>query len=376
MRTRYHRTIFPSLLFILAITPLARSAEPVAADPAEQVFELDELKQSGKPPKPIKQGGPVYPQVMSREGVTGGATISFIIDRTGKVRNVKAVESSNPWFEGPAINAVKRWEFTPGEMNGRPVSTHVDQRIDFNLVINGQDMSNRWRVAKGRNFAKLPPEFQWDTPPVPLKTGFPVYPFEQLQAGVEGKARISYIVGPAGQVLQAKLGETSTPEFGQAVLAMIDTWKFKPAMKKDGTPCYANLNAEYDFRKNGRSDVPVSAEAREILQALAKKSESIVDQADLDQPLKPESRRWPVYPTALVKMRQPGQAVIEFFVDRRGGVQLPRIVSSTAPEFGHAAVQAVALWRYEAPRKAGKTVVTRVQIPVNFSLEAGQPRAP
>ena len=54
-------------------------------------------------------------------------------------------------------------------------------------------------------------------------------------------------VGPDGQVVSAQLLEATTPEMGQAALAMIDTWKFTPATKKDGTPCYAALTINHDF---------------------------------------------------------------------------------------------------------------------------------
>jgi len=43
-------------------------------------------------------------------------------------------------------------------------------------------------------------------------------------------------------------------------------------------------------------------------------------------------------------------------------------VSATAPEFGYAAAQAVATWRYEPPLLDGKPVIARVQIPVSFTV--------
>lgn len=154
---------------------------------------------------------------------------------------------------------------------------------------------------------------------------------------------------------------------------MIEAWRFKPAQKKDGTPAYANLGMQYEFRPKGRGDVPVSEEAREILRDLAKNPGAIARLKDLDQPLKPLSRRSPVFPTALKEAGRDGEAQIEFFVDRNGDVQLPRVISGSAPEFGYAAAQAVATWRFEVPRKAGKPVVVRAQIPMEFSLSAGKP---
>lgn len=334
----------------------------------EQPGELNAVRSSDQPPQPIKLEPPVYPPGMARAGLIGAVKVEFIIDQEGRVRNPYVVESNNPWFERPAVEAVMEWKFQPGKKDGHPVDTRVEQLIVFNMDTGGQT-PELWQVSKGKEHDKLPPEFQWDTPPTPKSTLFPVYPFEQLETGVEGEARISYIVGPDGHVIESKLREATTPEFGRAAIAMIDAWRFDPAKKKDGTPAFANLGIEYRFRTNGRGEVPVSDEARWILSDLKKNPGKIAGLKELDQPLKPRSRRPPVYPTALAEAGQPGEAMIEFFVDRNGDAQLPRIISSTATEFGYAAVQAVATWRFEVPKKDGKPVVVRARIPVNFSVK-------
>jgi len=349
----------------LLFWPLLTNAE---SEP-EQPRDLGEIVKAGKPPRPIKQEEPVYPYQMMQAGLIGAVKIEFIIDKTGGVENAYVVGSNNPWFERPAVDAVMRWKFQPAEMNGRPVYCRAMQLIEFQLNPGGGQAPEIWRVSKGKDFKKMPPELQWDTPPTPTSTLFPVYPFELLKSGQEGKVKISYLVGPEGRVLRAKLQEASSPEFGQAVLAMIDGWRFEPARKKNGIRCYANLGSTYDFRKNGRGDVPVTEAAQAILRDLEKAPDKITLAKNLDQPLRPRSRRPPVYPTALAEAGQPGETVIEFFVDKNGDAQLPRIISSSAPEFGYAAVQAVATWRFEPPKKNGKAVTTMVQVPVAFALE-------
>ncbi len=335
----------------------------------DQPLEIHALQKSDKPPKPIKQGPPIYPYQMQRAGLIGAVNVEFIIDTQGNVRDAFVVESNNPWFERPAVDAIMGWKFQPGEVNGHPVNTRGRQLFEFRLDDMGGQLPELWRVSKGKEHDKLPPEFQWDTPPTPTSTMFPVYPFEQLKTGMAGKAQISYVVGPDGRVVSAKLREATTPEFGLAVLAMIDAWRFKPAKKKDGKAAYANLGSEYDFRSNGRGDVPVSDAAKDILRLIEKHPEKIITADQLDRPPAPISRRPPVYPTALREAGQPGEAVIEFYIDEEGDAQLPSIVSSSAPEFGYAAVQAVATWRFTPPKKGGHTVVTHARVPLEFRLE-------
>jgi len=351
-------------LLFMACSPLQASV-PEEGDPS---VGISDFPKNGKRPKPVKQGAPVYPYAMSRAGLIGAVKIEFIIDKAGNVPNAYVVESNNPWFERPALDAIMGWKFEPGQIDGRPVNTRAMQLIEFNLSNLG-NTPDLWRVSKGKDYDKLPPEFRWHTAPVPKLTTFPIYPFELLKAGARGKVRISYVVGPNGRVVRAKLQNADLPEFGAAVLAMIDAWRFAPPKLKDGKPCYANLGSEYEFLPNGRGDVPVAENARQILRDLEKKPERIVSPKDLDRPLTPRSRRPPAYPTALAEAGQLGEAVIDFFVDQEGDVQLPRIVSSSAPEFGYAAVQAVATWRFDPPKKGGKRVVVRARIPIDFALE-------
>lgn len=346
----------------------------LAQEKMDEVVDAKKIHQRGKPAKPIKQEPPIYPQAMARAGLIGVVVVDIIIDQQGNVTDAVVVESNNPWFERSAVDAVLGWKFEPAQLDGRPVKMRVQQSIVFRLDSGGRT-PDIWRVAKGKEHDKLPLEFQWETPPTPTHTLFPVYPFELLKAGTKGTVKIAYIVGSKGQVVAAKLLEAATPELGQAVLAMIDAWRFEPAKKKDGTAAYARLASEYEFQPNGRGDVPVTGTALKILSDLEKKPGSIVTLEALDEPLKPTSRRPPVYPTALRGSGQAGEAVIEFFVDKNGDAQLPRIVSSTAPGFGFAAVQAVATWRFEPPKRGGKPVVVRTRIPVIFSHPPTHPAA-
>ncbi len=342
---------------------LACAAGSAGAEPEKPA---EELKQRGTPPKVLKQQEPIYPYSMARAGLTGQVVVDFIVDTNGDVQNPFVFSSNNPWFERPALDAILKWKFKPALMDGRIVNTRARQQIVFDLDSAGTKATGLWNVPKPSKRDKLPPELQWDKAPVPINTAFPVYPFGALRAGQSGKTRLKFLIGPDGRVASAKVLEATTPEMGQAALAMIDAWEFTPATKKDGTPCYSALAIEHDFKPRSISDVPVTPEALDILRLLEKNPGKIAGLTELDGMPKPLSRRPPVYPSALRKAGQPGNAVIEFYLDEHGDAQLPHIISSTAPEFGYAAVQAVATWRFEPARKGGKAAVTRVQIPIDF----------
>jgi protein TonB len=105
------------------------------AKPADTPVKIQDLKKEGKMPKPVRQGPPTYPYEMSRKGIRGAVVVSFIIDTNGNVPMAEVIQTTNPGFNEAALEAVKKWKFKAGEMNGRKVDTLVSQRIEFNLEV-------------------------------------------------------------------------------------------------------------------------------------------------------------------------------------------------------------------------------------------------
>jgi TonB family protein len=329
---------------------------------------LNRLGEGTSRPAITRQTTPIFPSELVRAGVAGEVELEFVVDTEGFVRNPVVIRANNPWFARPAIDVISEWRFIPAKVGDEMVNVLCRHVVKFSpdKQVRASDL---WKVSKEKNHSTLPPEFQWDSPPVPVVTEFPVYPLPQLQAGRTGKVRVEYVVDANGRVETAKVLHTTAPEFAQAILAMIDGWRFAPAKKSDGSTCSAKLVAEYNFGLGGRSDVPVSEPAREILRALKKDSARIAAPKDLDSPLKPIARRAPAYPTALLQSGEAGEALIEFYVDAVGDVQLPSIVSSSARELGYAAVQAVAMWRFEPPKRGGEETIVKARITIDFSTQ-------
>jgi TonB family protein len=345
----YARAIL-ALIGLMAATTAMLAAD--AADRPDQKIKL------------IKGVIPTYPYNMRNAGVIGQVVIEFVVDPEGRVINPIVIRSNNPWFERPAIEAILQWKYQPARKNGRTVKTLAQQRIDFTPPFKAGEL---WQATKAKDHEKFPEVFRWDVAPVPVMTTFPVYPGEALLAGRKGRAVVRFVVNQKGQVRVATVVEASAPEFAGAALAAVDAWRFKPATRA-GQICAAMVEMTYEFNPSGDDSAPISFGTRDVVRELGRREPRILPLEKLDAVPKELSRRPPVYPSSLHEADQPGEALIEFYIDKNGDAQLPRVVSATAPEFGFAAAQAVSTWRYEPPLLNGKAVIARAQIPVQFTI--------
>ncbi len=317
-------------------------------------------------PRVTDQERPIYPFAMRANGMKGEVIVDFIVDLEGRVRNAYVVRSLNPSFDDPAIEAVRRWKFEPGRIGERPVNTHMQVPIIFTLDETFNGGQGPLSAAKKADLSKLPEPFRYDTPPRPVGTVRPVYPYALLRAKKEGKAVVRYIVDPKGRVVQADIGTASAPELGRALQAAIECFVYEPAIKA-GRPSPALQSFGQEFNRDAMWQL-VDDEDLELLRREEKKPASILSARDLDRPITPLSRRPPRFPLSVKEEVTKGEALIEFLIDEEGRARLPRIVSASEEAFGYAAVQGVATWRFEPPTRGGKPVVVRAQIPLSFGV--------
>lgn len=338
-------------LLALAAIGLAAAENPGLPDRMPQLF---------------KRTLPQFPAYLIASAIDGEVLLELVVDARGNVQQAHAAASNNPWFERPAIDAALQWKFTPALKAGRPVNTRLRVPLYFQPE---KGKSAGWSVPPPALGDGLPLDFRWDEAPVPVASDYPVYPREELVAGIKGQVDVVFVVGPDGRIDSAKIMAATNSAFAEATLASLAAWRFRPATKA-GSPCFAAVRRVYEFDPAGRRGVaPVLPGARAVVEELKRRNPRIVPATELDAAPPPLTRRRPDFPLALRQAATSGDALVEVFVDRNGDAQLPRAVEASAPEFGPAAVQAVATWRFERPLKDGKPVLARVQVPVRFRRE-------
>jgi protein TonB len=84
-----------------------------------------------EPPVPVRTVPPVYPSELRKDGVSGIVTVKCTIDEQGNVTDPEVAKSTNPAFDEPALDALRKWKFKPAQMDGKPVPQKVSIPIKF-----------------------------------------------------------------------------------------------------------------------------------------------------------------------------------------------------------------------------------------------------
>jgi protein TonB len=123
------------------ISSMLHSRREVAPPPAAAVKKTDEpqapkrVEVGGKvrPPEPVYNPKPLYPDLAKMARVSGVVRLEAIIGRDGSIQNIRLIRG-HPFLAPAAIAAVKRWRYTPTLLNGSPVE--VVMLIDVNFTLN------------------------------------------------------------------------------------------------------------------------------------------------------------------------------------------------------------------------------------------------
>lgn len=85
-------------------------------------------------PSILSAPDPKYPESARRANIEGTVGVELVIGAQGSVTSAWVAESSgNAALDQAAVDAVYRWRFAPGTLNGSPVETRSRVRVNFGL---------------------------------------------------------------------------------------------------------------------------------------------------------------------------------------------------------------------------------------------------
>jgi len=87
-----------------------------------------------QPPVLLNSVIPAYPEGARSRGIEGQVVLRFVVDQSGGVEPDVQVVTSLPMLDQAAIDAVRRWRFSPArDRDGNPVRVQVNVPLQFTL---------------------------------------------------------------------------------------------------------------------------------------------------------------------------------------------------------------------------------------------------
>jgi len=117
---KHKKNLFRVSTLLLIAMASAAAQTPINVDAAEARKHL------------AAHADPVYPAIAKAARVQGEIGITVIIDGTGQVVSEKVV-SGPPMLRQAALDALKKWRFTPFQVNGATTPATVTLTIPFYL---------------------------------------------------------------------------------------------------------------------------------------------------------------------------------------------------------------------------------------------------
>lgn len=97
----------------------------------KNIYSINELD---KPLTAIVKIPPIYPFRAKKRGIQGSVQVEFNVTAKGLVEQIKITHADpENVFNKAVINCVSQWQFTPGTVEGIPVSTKASTIIRFKL---------------------------------------------------------------------------------------------------------------------------------------------------------------------------------------------------------------------------------------------------
>jgi len=204
--------------------------------------------------------------------------LTFVVDAEGVTRDVVSEDTERTPLERMAERIVEADRFKPGSLNGQAVAVKIGVEVDIEGCIDlmEDDAGNRQQVFRltAQPVQKVGPQ---ETPkdevppayvaverqelppgvsrigngvsaPVPLNHVEARYTDEARKKKIQGVCIISMIVDVKGRPMNPLVIRTLGSGLDQKAIEAVNKYKFKPAMKKDGTPVPVMITVEVNFR--------------------------------------------------------------------------------------------------------------------------------
>jgi TonB family protein len=189
----------------------------------------------------------------------------------------------------------------------------------------------------------------------------PTYPVQAAKNGITaGKARLALRIDPVGRLDDALVTAYSQQEFADAAMLAVSQWKFAPG-RVNGEPAFGIMEVTFEFDVNKPLANARVGPQDETYFGADKYQFEAVGLGQLDRAPTPTHAVNPTYPQDWARRGLTGSVVVQFYIDEKGRVRMPEIISADQPELGWIVLPAIVKWRFEPPTRKGQPVLVKAE---------------
>ncbi|MBI3886917.1 MAG: TonB family protein [Opitutae bacterium] len=187
----------------------------------------------------------------------------------------------------------------------------------------------------------------------------PNFPSQMTTVGIpSGDVTLAISRDAAGVPTDVLIIESTHSLFSEAALEAVRQWRFAPsdeAAVRQAPP--AIVRVRFSYQGVIVVDPTIATQRLNTASGVQARSVTLPLLHALEAAPQPVNYTEPEYPAALASRGESGEARVAFYVDADGRVRMPHVLSASQPEFGAAAVAAVAHWRFPPPKRNGTPVI-------------------
>ncbi|HTL68731.1 MAG TPA: TonB family protein [Lacunisphaera sp.] len=234
----------------LAVAGLAAGACGLPLPAAETSAPAAPPALRSHPPRALHMVAPVHPPELRKKLIGGQCLVECLVSPAGRVVDTKVLSATDPAFGPAAVEALRQWEFQPGERDGQPIAMKV--QIPFDFTFSREEILN---TVAGYNVFADPqgtviPAQELPNWPQPIHIYLPPFPKQLEGTGKHGKAVVSIVVDQQGNVLKPRIVKSTYPEFDLPALATAVRLKYEPQSvgNKHSERICVSMDIEFDFK--------------------------------------------------------------------------------------------------------------------------------
>ena len=205
--------------------------------------------------KIIQTEEPVFPLGLRHSTVlTGETSIAIDVDQDGKLTDWLVTSYSRKEFAESAVAALKRWEYEPPRLNGKPWSSVQELHFDFSRTGVVVDMTE-FEALTNRMDAMLAGQYAYrsyklselDRIPTPIKVVSPAVPPPLARDQSKHTVTVEFHIDEQGKVrLPSVARNVAASAYAAAALDAVKQWRFEPPLYR-GRPVLVVARQDFNF---------------------------------------------------------------------------------------------------------------------------------